>query len=164
VTVWVSAGPAGGQVDVPNLVGQTQDAALAQLEALKLAGNPQPIDSNKPAGEVVSQSPKPGQLVVEGSTVTLQVSNGPKPTVSVPAVIGMTEAQAKAKLVMSGLKGHATRTTGDAPAGTVMDQTPGAGQTVDRGSTVEIIVSTGPPPTTTSTTPEPPPTTTTSTI
>ena len=159
VTVWVSAGPAGGKVEVPNLVGGTQDEALAQLEQLKLLGLSTPVDSNKPAGEVVSQSPKPGNQVAEGSTVTFQVSNGPNPTVSVPAVIGLTQGQANAKLVMAGLKGHSTSASGDAPAGTVMDQTPDAGTTVDKGSTVEIVVSTGPPPTTTTTTV--PPTTTT---
>ena len=108
VTVWVSAGPAGGKVEVPNLVGGTQDEALAQLEQLKLLGLSTPVDSDKPAGQVVSQSPKPGQLVVEGSTVTFQVSNGPNPTVSVPAVIGLTQGQANAKLVLAGLKGHST--------------------------------------------------------
>ena len=77
----------------------------------------------------MSQSPKPGQQVAEGSTVTFQVSNGPNPTVSVPAVIGLTEGQANAKLVMAGLKGHSSTASGDAPAGTVMDQTPNAGTT-----------------------------------
>jgi beta-lactam-binding protein with PASTA domain/predicted Ser/Thr protein kinase len=160
VTVWVSAGPAGGQVDVPNIVGKTQDAALVQLTALKLAGNPQAVDSNSPAGQVVSQSPKPGQLVVEGSTVTFQVSNGPKPTTTaVPPVIGLTEAQAKSAIVLAGLVATVATASGDAPAGTVMDQTPVAGATVNKGSTVHVVVSTGPPPTTTTT--ELPTTTTT---
>ena len=49
------------------------------------------------AGEVVSQSPKPGTILKEGSTVDVVVSGG-KPDVTVPSLANMTCAQAAAAL------------------------------------------------------------------
>ena len=49
------------------------------------------------AGDVVSQSPKPGVSQKEGSTVTVVVSAG-KPDVTVPSLAGMTCAQAATAL------------------------------------------------------------------
>jgi eukaryotic-like serine/threonine-protein kinase len=49
------------------------------------------------AGDVVSQTPKPGLSQKEGSTVTVVVSDG-KPDVTVPSLAGMTCAQAAAAL------------------------------------------------------------------
>ena len=49
------------------------------------------------AGDVVSQSPKPGTSLKEGSTVKVVVSGG-KPDVSVPSLANMTCAQAAAAL------------------------------------------------------------------
>jgi len=49
------------------------------------------------AGDVVSQSPKPGVMQKEGSTVHVVLSSG-KPDVTVPSLSGMTCAQAAAAL------------------------------------------------------------------
>ena len=49
------------------------------------------------AGDVVSQSPKPGVSQKEGSTVSVVLSSG-KPDVTVPSLAGMTCAQAAAAL------------------------------------------------------------------
>ena len=60
-----------------------------------------------PGGTVVDQDPKSGAEVQPGATVTIYVSNAPvATTVKVPAVaaLGLTEAQAKAKLALYGLK------------------------------------------------------------
>ena len=167
VSVVVSSGPGSTQVKVPDLVKMDQDAALALLDQLKLKGSTQPRDSDRPAGEVVDQSPKAGVEVAEGSTVTIWASNGSVTTkVKVDDVVGKTRAQAVVILTASGFKiDRRDRVDAVAAPGTVVAQVPAAGTSVDKGSTVTIYVAVAPPPstttsTTTSTT-EPPPTTTT---
>ena len=55
VTLIVSSGP--GQVAVPPVVGQTQSAAEQQLSARGLESSATEEASDRPAGEVISQSP-----------------------------------------------------------------------------------------------------------
>jgi len=63
-------------VDVPNVVGQPQAAATAQVKAAGLAVNVVPVPSTEPAGTVVAQNPVGGQAD-RGSNVRLNVSSGP---------------------------------------------------------------------------------------
>jgi hypothetical protein len=69
------------------------------------------------------------------------------PDVLVPTLIGLTQEAAEAALQTAGLVlgtvGTATSTT--IPQGSVISQTPGAGATLEAGSTVNIVVSLGPP-------------------
>jgi serine/threonine-protein kinase len=166
ISVVVSSGPASTQVKVPDLVKMDQEAALALLGSLKLKGSTQPRNSDRPAGEVVDQSPKAGTEVAEGSTVTIWASNASvTPKVTVDDVVGKTRAQAVVILTKSGFEVvRADRVDAVATPGTVVDQVPAAGVSVDKGSKVTIYVAVAPPPsttTTTTTTTEPPPTTTT---
>jgi len=163
ISVVVSSGPASTQVKVPDLVKMDQDAALALLDSLKLKGSTQPRDSDRPAGEVVDQSPKAGVEVAEGSTVTIWASNASvTPKVKVDDVVGKTRAQAVVILTASGFKVvREDRVDAAAAPGTVVEQSPAAGTSVNKGSTVTIYVAVAPPPSTTTTTTEPMPTTTT---
>jgi serine/threonine-protein kinase len=82
--------------------------------------------------------------VVGVLVANLLSSDGPKP-VSVPSVIGKTQAQAKTLLQDAGLKAEFTRQASDDVAeGRVIDQSPDAKQSVDPGSTVDVTVSSGP--------------------
>ena len=65
-----------GTVNVPSLVGTSQNDAVAQLEAAGLDANVVPVPSTEPAGTVVAQNPTSGE-VRRGSSVRLNVSNGP---------------------------------------------------------------------------------------
>src|SRR5438874_750291 len=87
VTIYVSLGPP--KTDVPSVVGEPLDRALSDLQDAKLKGKVTQIESDKPQGQVISQSPTAGASVKQGSQVKLQVSKGPKP-VAVPNVIGAT--------------------------------------------------------------------------
>jgi serine/threonine-protein kinase len=76
--------------------------------------------------------------------VTLVVSSGPpQPTqVTVPDVIGQSEASATSELQAAGfkVKTQEVLVTDDADDGLVQDQSPNAGTKADEGSTVTITV------------------------
>ena len=67
VTVTVSTGAA--QVEVPPVVGETLNAAKQQLSAVGLDFSSSEEPSDRPAGEVIGQSPNAGTSVDPGSTV-----------------------------------------------------------------------------------------------
>lgn len=142
-------------VKVPLLTGRNQDAAIAILEGLKLDYKVEMIDSTLTGGTVVNQDPPEGEEVEPGTVVTLYISNAPLPTtVKVPAVVGLTRAQAIAKLETYQLEAYiVTQETPDYPPNQVIEQDPTAGVEVEKGSSVKIIVTKTPVSTTTTTIP-----------
>jgi eukaryotic-like serine/threonine-protein kinase len=64
----------------------------------------------------------------------------------VPSVVGLQEGQARDLLDREGFAAGVTREPADEPEGTVVAQDPEAGTELPQGSTVELLVSTGPPP------------------
>ncbi|MHB8870465.1 MAG: Stk1 family PASTA domain-containing Ser/Thr kinase [Thermoleophilia bacterium] len=154
VRVWVSTGPSGTEVDLPNVVGMTEQRALTLLdEELKLTVTLLDRASEEEAGIVVEQFPKAGQRVGEGSRVTVYVSDGSLvPDVSVPDVIGLFKGPAGVKLGDAGFRVRTVEQPEDGyDPGKVFDQDPSPGAKAKKGSTVTIIVAT-PVPTTTATT------------
>jgi serine/threonine-protein kinase len=148
VTLIVSSGPS--QVAVPPVVGQTLNAAQQQLSARGLESSSTEQDSDRPKGEVISQSPNAGTRVDPGSTVSLVVSRGPvKPaTVNVPNVVGQTRADAVSELRALGLAPDIQeQSTSIQPQdGRVTDQNPGGGSTVNEGTRIVLIVGVYEPP------------------
>ena len=73
----VSSGPQVVYVEMPNLIGLTEDAAIKKLESnnLNYAGSNW-VDSPLDRGTVVGQDAQIGEKVEEHSKVTLQVSLG----------------------------------------------------------------------------------------
>ncbi len=136
VDLVVSKGPA--PVAVPQVVGQTQTAATAALAAVGFKTSATAAYSTTViSGKVVSQSPASG-TAVPGSTVSLVVSKGPPP-VTVPDVVDMHQAQAEAALRAAGLKVSVNRGS-RVVLDRVISQTPAAGGTVPRGTTVTITI------------------------
>jgi eukaryotic-like serine/threonine-protein kinase len=148
VTIYVSLGPP--KTDVPSVVGEQLDKALSDLQDAKLKGTAIPTDSNKPQGEVISQSPSAGLSVKEGSQVRLKVSKGPKP-IAVPNVVGSTFDSANSTLLGSGFAVKREVVKSDAPKDTVVNTSPGPGTLQPPGTTITVMVSKGP---TTSTVPD----------
>ncbi|KQS59757.1 penicillin-binding protein [Geodermatophilus sp. Leaf369] len=134
VTLTVSEGAA--TADVPDLVGMDADDAQGALEDLdfdvvRVDGR----SNDVAAGLVMDVSPTGNQPY--GSTVTLTVSQGPV-QVTVPDVGGQTLAEATATLTAAGLQvTSSTFITGDR----VVRQSPGAGEVVDEGTTVNLLLS-----------------------
>ncbi len=144
VDLTVSSGPPA--VDIPDVSGQSAADAQVALEDQGLVVSLDERTNGKvAAGDAVKTEPAAGQTVEVGSAVTLIVSKGAK-QVSVPDVVGASEADAKAAIKDAQLKpGEISRTEADAPTGTVLSQDPVADSAVDQGSTVDLTVSSGPP-------------------
>ena len=142
VTIVISQG--APKTTVPGVVGLTYDAAVDQLADAKLKAKRKEVFSDKPAGQVTKQSPKQGESVVEGSTVTLTVSKGTE-TATVPDVLQQSKASATAELQAAGFNvTSGTASSNDTPEGLVMAQNPNPGVEANKGSTVNITISTGP--------------------
>jgi serine/threonine-protein kinase len=133
-------------VTVPDVRGFTEEAATRTLRDAGFEVTPEfQVTANQAdVGDVIKQSPDPGALLDKGETVTITVGKAPK-QVPVPNVVGMTEDEAKTAITDAGLKvGVVSPQPDSAPAGQVIDQNPSADQTVDKGSTVDLVVSAGP--------------------
>jgi beta-lactam-binding protein with PASTA domain/tRNA A-37 threonylcarbamoyl transferase component Bud32 len=148
VTIFSSAGPP--QTDVPSVVGEPLDQALSDLRAANLKWRIQHVDNDAPQGQVFAQTPKSGAHVDQGSSVTLKVSNGPKPVI-VPSVVGSTFDSANSALLGSGFAVRRKDVENDAPKDSVIAQSPDGGTYQPPGATITLTVSKGP---TTSTVPD----------
>lgn len=92
VMLFVSAGKKNEEVVVPNLTGNTQDAARRILESKKLKlGNTTHKESDLPKGTIIQQSPVADSSVIAGASVDVVISEGkaatPSPSPTYPVVI-----------------------------------------------------------------------------
>jgi eukaryotic-like serine/threonine-protein kinase len=154
VRVNVMRGP--GTATVPNVVGMSLAQAIDALHKVGLNANPTIVPSDAPQNQVIHQNPVPGSSEPKGTSVDLQVSNGP-PQVTVPDVVGYTSQQAVQALQAQGFQVNEQYMSTDASQDNIVQQQNPAGNSqATKGSTVTIVIgqhSPGPPP--------PPPTTTT---
>jgi beta-lactam-binding protein with PASTA domain len=142
VTLFVSTGPR--KTFVPDVVGMEYDDAIRALRDAGLDWRRRDVFSNRRAGRVVAQDPASGEEVVEGTVVTLRVSKGAQ-KIAVPNVLEQSEAGARAELENLGFKVQvSTAPSNETPQGFVISQTPAPGEKAAKGSTVQIVVSTGP--------------------
>lgn len=143
VTVVVSSGVE--QVKVPAVVGMTLNAARQQLSAVGLDLSSSEEPSDRPEGEVLTQSPDAGSTVDPGSSVTLTVSSGPEDeTVNVPNVVGSTRSEAVSTLRAAGFVATVQQqpTSIQPQDGRVIDQSPPGNTSAEPGSSVVITVAT----------------------
>ena len=146
VDLTVSGGP--GQVEVPDVTGQTRESAEQTLDEAGLGVEVVTRNSSDvPSDSVIETDPPAGESVRRGSQVTLVVSSGPG-RVSVPPVVGETKNAAEQQLSAVGLESSSSEEASDRPAGEVISQSPDAGTRVEAGSTVDLVVSSGPEPVT----------------
>jgi serine/threonine-protein kinase len=140
------------KVGVPEITGQSAGYADSKLKEIGLNPERQPdaFSETVPEGSVVSQDPAAGTMVQKGSAVKYVVSKGPEPpkVVTVPDVKNLTVDQASSRLSQDGLSlGTTSEEYSDTVStGKVISQSPGAGQSVKEGSSVNIVVSKGPAP------------------
>jgi len=128
---------------VPDVAKQTVAEATQTLQNANLTVGTKTAQSNSsvPAGEVVSTDPKAGASVAKNSTVNLFYSSGPVATTVVPLVQGKQLTQAIALLQAANLGYTVHNVTSNQPVGTVLDQSPGAGQRIPETKRVALTVS-----------------------
>ena len=145
ITLDVSAGQR--QIEVPPVVGLTQQLAQASLEAAGLEmGQVTQRESGSARGAVIETLPAAGQVVAPSTPVQLVVSNGP-PLVSTPDVVGQNLGAARSMLEQIGLRvGEMTvDSLALGPSQTVLAQSPAGGASVRAGTRVSLTISGGLP-------------------
>jgi len=133
------------EVTVPKVTGKNLEDAISILEDADL--NPivgdTSFDAKTPKGYILIQSPKSGEVVKEGRRIYLFVSGG-KPVVAVPKLVGKTVTNSRFSLERLGLKlGNIFETPSNSPKNTVLEQQFSEGTKIDRGSSVNVTVSSG---------------------
>jgi len=132
------------QVAVPDVVGLTEASAQKTLEAKGFSTDTKEKTSSKKVGTVLSQDPAALKKADEGSTITLTVSRGPGKK-AIPDVAGQGQNAATTTLEDAGFKVTKTTQSSDTVSkNRVIATDPKAGTKVNAGSTVQLIVSTGP--------------------
>lgn len=146
IRVVVSSGKGASEISVPNVTGYTDTAAIGMLQDAGLDYNREYENSDKvPEGTVIRQNPDSGTMAMEGTKVTIVVSQG-KESVTVPDLKNHTEEEARKALEDARLQVGTVSTdySDTVEEGKVIDQSEVAGKTVYSGTTVNFVVSMGP--------------------
>jgi beta-lactam-binding protein with PASTA domain len=144
ITLHVSQGQQ--PVRVPRVVGLKQQDAEDELvnQGFKIGTVDQQNSDTVAAGVVLSQDPKSGDSAPQGTSVNLVVSSG-KEQVTIPDESGKDASGAANDLGRLGLQTTTTQEASSTVAtGKVIRTDPPANTSVDKGSTVTLVVSSGP--------------------
>lgn len=148
VTVNVSKGKKDGVV--PSILDKDYKDAEAYLAEFGFQlGEIKTINSPKPKGIILSQSPGAGQKAASGTRINIEISDGAgKEMTKVPNLTGKTKEQADAEIAAAGLVVDIDNITYEendlAPANTVIAQYPVADTEVEAGSKVSYRLTKAP--------------------
>ena len=130
-------------LQVPNVVGLTQDQASALLGAFTVTYQHAP-NSHIPKDRIADQVPLATTKVARGSAVTLTISDGPGNTTVPVDLVGKTLEEARLSLASAGLViSQAIPMDSNQAPGTVLSVNPGMGSTVIAGSGVILQIASG---------------------
>ena len=145
-------------ISVENVVGLDKDKAESKLKSQGFKVNSSAEEySDEPKGRVIKQNPVAGSSQTEGTTITLVISKGQQETstiisskpqtetkVTVANVVGKVQNTAVAALSNQGFTVNVKTEYSDSfGSGYVTNQSPAAGSSQKKGSTITIIVSKG---------------------
>jgi serine/threonine-protein kinase len=132
---------------MPDVSGSTPDEALNTLRQLGFTSVPsveEEENADVDEGLIIRTEPPPGTEVAGDAPITFFVSSGPPP-VPVPNVATLSESDAVDAIEAAGLAPQVRQeASGDVNDGRVIRTEPAAGTEVEPGSTVVIVVSSGP--------------------
>ncbi len=133
-------------IETPDVIGMTQDEAERTLEAAGLVPSIvfETSPDDDPPGTVFAQSPEAGEAKDEGDIVQVTVSKA-EDAVNLLNVVNQDAETAQTLLQDLGFVVQVRQEpSDDIPAGIVMAMSPQPGQAINPGSTVDLIVSSGP--------------------
>ncbi|MGW2343507.1 Stk1 family PASTA domain-containing Ser/Thr kinase [Streptomyces sp. NPDC001661] len=131
----------GSPIDVPDVTGESEQDAIADLEdaGLKAEISTKRVNSEEDKGSIARQSPAEGKQLAEGDTVTLTISKGPV-MVEVPDVTGMKVDEAKSRLSAAGFEVEENRGLLGLFGDTVKSQSVEGGDEAPKGSSITITI------------------------
>ena len=146
-SIRVNISKGSGMETVPNVIGMTESQAREALEAKGFQlGRVTEEESSQVAGTVVRQSPVSGTEAESGSVVDIVIAKEvQKQEVAMPGLLGKSLASAQAAIENAGLTvGNVTYAySSDYPEGQVMEQQYGSGTSLEKGTSVSIVISKG---------------------
>lgn len=131
-------------VVVPEVEGETLARAAELLDEAGLHYRiaDQIASDTVPAGHVIGQTPAAGRKVKRMREIELVLSTGPD-LVAVEDVVGKMVREARLILERAGFKVEVIERHSEEPPNTVIQQDPGPGHRISKGSTVTLVVSIG---------------------
>lgn len=136
------------EVEMPDLLGATEEEAEQQLTdlGLKMEVGLSLYNEEYDPGEVVAQDPVAGSKIKEGHTVTINLNKEKDASGSsvVPALTGKTLDDARYNIQAYGYAvGEVTAQESELPEGIIVEQTPRAGEELEAGGKINLVVSKG---------------------
>jgi serine/threonine-protein kinase len=139
VRIVISGGPETRPV--PSIAGMTRAEAIETLQRYGFRVGLQRVRDRREEGALIGLRPAAGQPAAVSSMVVMIISAGP-PKVLIPSVVGLTRGDAAARLETVSLRigrvGYDPAAT--AEAGTVVSQSPAAGDSLPMGSSVRVVL------------------------
>lgn len=132
-------------VVVPDLTNMTLEEAEQEVEEVgfEVKEGQRVFDLKVEEGKIVSQTPEANSTAKRGASIVVNISKGPQDG-KVPDLEGMTPEEAEKELIEAGFKlGETTTKAGEAEKGTIIQQSPNAGQVIGQGTAVDIVLSDG---------------------
>ncbi|MCM3722250.1 MULTISPECIES: Stk1 family PASTA domain-containing Ser/Thr kinase [Solibacillus] len=128
-----------------DFIGKQRDEVMDALEEFNDYDFKEEYSSEHPAGEIIAQTPEAGEEIhVNETDVVLTVSRGQE-QVTVRDLKAFNEANRSEYEKSSGFKVNVTgEEHSDKPAGEVISQTPKAGTKLEKGGTINVVISKGP--------------------
>lgn len=135
----------GKDIEAPDFKNMTlKEAKLAAKEyKLHIKKGDEVVSEDVEKGKIVSQNPEAGTTIKTGSTITVNISNGLGDG-SVPDLRGKKQSELADYLEAAGFKlGTVSEEASDQEKGTVLSQDPSAGDEVEKGTAINVVVSDG---------------------
>ena len=135
----------GKDIEAPDFKNMTlKEAKLAAKEyKLHIKKGDEVVSEDVEKGKIVSQDPEAGTTIKTGSTITVNISNGLGDG-SVPDLRGKKQSELADYLEAAGFKlGTVSEEASDQEKGTVLSQDPSAGDEVEKGTAINVVVSDG---------------------